>query len=200
MKRKLLLLSLISLFVFSCQSDNQQRIAEQKKEAKKREVIFNKISNAWNFNVPVMEPGAQAIANNWAEWRSFVNEVNLKPQTSIGAFQKKAATLSKKVDELARNIPPKYNLPQVRSRIAVLTTNIKSLDLFIHLNQIPDEKVIAILQNTSIEITSLQMQMQEIVRKSLIPLEEGESEIMRMKDTSRAIPNTTSVINPVKVD
>ncbi len=91
-------------------------------------------------------------------------------------------------------IPAKYNVPQIRSRISVLTTNIKSLDLFIHLNQIPDEKVIAILRNTNVEITSLQMQMQEIIRKDFIPVEEYESDIIRMKDTSRAIPNTTSEI------
>lgn len=198
MKLKPVFLLFALLFVFSCQDDNGQRILEQKKEAKKREVIFNNINRAWNFNVPVMEPGAQAIANNWPEWRAFVNEINLKPKTSIGAFQKKASILSKRVTDLGNNIPSKYNLPQIRSRIAVLTTNIKSLDLFIHLSQIPDGKVIAILQNTNIEIASLQLQMQEIVRKSQIPLEEGESEIMRMKDTARAIPNTSSDLKPVQ--
>ncbi len=190
MKLKPLYVLLLSLLVFSCQNDNQERLLEQKKEAKKRETIFNNINNAWNFNVPVMEPGAQTIANNWTEWRLFVNEINLKPKSTIGAFQRKSSTLSKRVTDLGKNIPVKYNLPQIRSRIAVLTTNIKSLDLFIHLNQIPDQKVIAILNNTNLEITSLQMQMQEIIRKSQIPLEEGESEIMRMKDTARAIPNT----------
>lgn len=197
MQRKLFLLMLISFAVLSCQDDNQQRIAEQKKEAKKRETIFNNINNAWNFSIPAMDNGAQGIANNWAEWRSFVNEINLKPKTSIGAFQRKAATLSKKVAELNNNIPIKFNLPQTRSRIAVLTTNIKMLDLYMHLNKIPDEKVIAILQHTNTEIKSLQAQMQKIVRKSQIPLEEGESEILRMKDTTRAIPNTPAPINPV---
>lgn len=181
---------LFSLLVFSCQGDDEQRILEQKKEAKKREVIFNNINNAWNFRIPTMEPGAQAIANSWSEWRAFVTEINLKPKTTIGAFQKKARTLSKRVTDLNNNIPNTYNLPQIKSRIAVLTTNIKSLDLFIHLNQIPDQKVIAILQNTNIEINSLQQQMQEIIRKSYIPVEEYESDIIRMKDTSRAIPNT----------
>lgn len=197
---KIIYLLLFSFLVLSCQNDNQERILEQQKESKKREVIFNNINNAWNFNVPTMETGAQVIANNWTEWRSFVNEINLKPKSTIGAFQKKSSTLSKKVIDLYNNIPPTYNSPQIKSRISVLTTKIKSLDLFIHLNQIPDEKVIAILTEINIEMNSLQMQMQEIVRKSLIPIEEGESEIIRMKDTSRAIPNTSSQIKPVKVE
>ena len=200
MKLKIIYLFLFSFLVLSCQNDNQERIVEQQIEAKKKEAIFNTINNAWNFNVPTMQSGAQAIANSWSEWRSFVNEINLKPKSTIGAFQKKTSALSKRVTDLSNNIPPKYNLPQIRSRISVLTTKIKSLDLFIHLNQIPDKKVTAILTDINIEITSLQMQMQEIISKSLIPIEEFESDIIRMKDTTRAIPNTRSDINIPKVE
>jgi len=200
MKLKVVSLFLLSFLVLSCQNDNQERILAQQKEAKKREVIFNNINAAWNFNVPTMESSAQAVAASWLEWRNFVNEINLKPKSTIGAFQRKAETLSKRVTDLNNNIPFKYNLPAIRSRISVLTTKIRTLDLFIHLNQIPDEKVISILQETNIEINSLQMQMQEIIRKSLIPIEEYESDIIRMKDTSRAIPNTRSDINTPKVE
>ncbi len=194
MKLKVVYLFLFSSLILSCQNDNQERILEQQKEAKKKEVIFNNINAAWQFNIPSMEPGAQAVASSWKEWRDFVNEINLKPKSTIGAFQRKSSTLSKKVTELNINIPYNYNLPAIKSRISVLTTKIKTLDLFIHLNQIPDTKVISILKEINIEITSLQMQMQEIIRKSLIPMEEYESDIIRMKDTSRAIPNTPSEI------
>ena len=200
MKLKVVSLLLFAALILSCQNDNQERIAEQKKEAKKREVIFNNINAAWQFNIPSMESGAQAVATSWTEWRNFVNEINLKPKSTIGAFQRKAETLSKKATDLHNNIPFKYNLPAIRSRISVLITKIKTLDLFIHLNQIPDEKVISILKETNIEIISLQMQMQEIIQKSLIPMEEYESDIIRMKDTSRAIPNVKSDINTPKVE
>ena len=200
MKLKVVSLLLFAALILSCQNDNQERIAEQKKEAKKREVIFNNINAAWQFNIPSMESGAQAVATSWTEWRNFVNEINLKPKSTIGAFQRKAETLSKKATDLHNNIPFKYNLPAIRSRISVLITKIKTLDLFIHLNQIPDEKVISILKETNIEIISLQMQMQEIIQKSLIPMEEYESDIIRMKDTSRAIPNAKSDINTPKVE
>ena len=43
----------------------------------------------------------------------------------------------------------------------------------------------------NMELMSLQNQMDKIVRKSKIPLEEGESELLQMiKDTARAIPNS----------
>jgi len=196
MKLKVIYLFLFTALLFSCQDDNQARIIEQQKEAKKKETIFNKINAAWQFSIPSMEPGAQAVAASWGEWRNFVNEINMKPQSTIGAFQRKAATLAKKSSDLTIHIPGKYNSPAIKSRISVLTTKLKTLDLFIHLNQIPDDKVIAILQEVKLEITSLQMQMQEIIRKDFIPVEEYESDIIRMKDTSRAIPNTSSDLKP----
>lgn len=181
---------LFLLLMVSCQDDSEQRILEQKKEAKKREDIFNKINNAWGFKIATMEPGAQAVSNSWQEWRTFVNEANLKPKSTIGAFQKKASMLSKRAMELNNNIPMQYNLPQIKSRVAVLVSNMRSLDMYVHLNDIPEEKVIAYLQSSNVEIISLQKQMEEIIRKSYIPIEEYESDVFRMKDTSRAIPNT----------
>jgi hypothetical protein len=38
----------------------------------------------------------------------------------------------------------------------------------------------------------LQRQMDKITEKSKIPVEEGESELMKMMDASRAIPNTAN--------
>lgn len=183
------LLFLLFIAFSSCQDDTAQRKIEQEKEAKKNDAIFKAIEKAWVFNVAPMESGAQNVANSWNEWRNFLSEINQKPKSTIGAFQKKAKTLSLKVVELNNNIPAKYNLPQIKSRIAVLTTKIKSLNLFINLNQIPEKKVVALIPEINSEISSLQLQMQEIVRKSLIPIEDGEEDIIRMKDTSRAVPS-----------
>lgn len=121
-------------------------------------------------------------------WGLFVNELNQKPKTSIGAFQKKAKNLSKKVIALRVNIPAKFNKPEIKSRISVLITKINAINLFINLSEIPDQKVIALVQEVNIEILSLSQQMDEIIRKENIPAEEGESDMIRMLDTSRAIP------------
>lgn len=195
MKLKSLYLVFFTFVLFSCQNDNKQLLIEQQKEAKKKEAIFNSINRGWVFDIPQIEPITQSKINNWVEWRNFLTEINQKPKSSINAFQKKASILSKKVAELNNNIPIDFNKPQVKARIIVLTTKIRSMDLYIHLNQIPDTKVVKLLDEINTEIAYLQLQMEEIVERSQIPMEEGESDIIRMKDTTRAIPNIPNAQN-----
>ena len=190
MKLKSLSLFILSLLLFSCQDNNKELLIEQAKEAQKKEVIFNNINKGWVFNIAPVEPTTQARINNWMEWRNFLTEINQKPKSTIGAFQKKAATLSKKVVDLNNNIPVEFNKPQVKARIAVITTKVKSMDLFIHLNQIPDGKVVKLVGDINMEIEYLQLQLEEIVKRSQIPNEEGEPDFVKMRDTTRAIPNT----------
>jgi hypothetical protein len=118
----------------------------------------------------------------------FLNELGQKPKSSIGAFQQKAKTLSKRAAELNNNIPIKYNLPEIKSRIAVIITKINAINLYIHLNQIPDKKIVQLVQEINAEVASMQWQLDEIKRKSEIKTEDGESDMLRMLDTTRAIP------------
>jgi hypothetical protein len=178
------------LVLASCQNDNTTLIIEQQKEAKKKEVIFNNINRGWVFNIAPVEPLTQSRINSWMEWRNFLTEINQKPKSTIGAFQKKSKALSVKVMDLNNNIPLEFNKPQVKARIAVVTTKIKSLDLFIHLNQIPDAKVVKLVGEINMEVEYLQLQMEEIVKRSLIPREDGEPDILSMKDSTRAVPST----------
>jgi hypothetical protein len=121
--------------------------------------------------------------------RAFSTELNQTPKSTIGAFQKKAKELSKKATALNNNIPYEFNKPEIKSRIAALTTKINSINLFLNIDDIPEQKVVALVAEVSIELESLYRQMDEIVRKSQIPKEEGESDMIRMLDTTRAIPN-----------
>ena len=191
MKFKIIYFLLVTLLFVSCKNDSDLRVIEQQKEAKKKEVIFNNINKGWIFSINQLEPTTQSKINRWVEWRAFLTEINQKPKSSISAFQKKSVALSKKVVDLNNNIPLEFNKPQIKSRITAVTTKIKTLDLYIHLNQIPDEKVIKLIADANIEIRALQLQMEEIVRRSLIPREVGEPDYIQMKDTSRAIPNTS---------
>lgn len=189
MKLNLLYILFFSLLLVSCQNDNKLLIIEQQKEAQKKEVVFNNINRGWVFDISPIEPVTQDKINGWMEWRAFLTEINQKPKSTIGAFQKKAAALSKKVVDLNNNIPAEFNKPQIKARIAVITTKIKSMDLFIHLNQIPSSKVVKLITEINTEIDYFQLQLEEIVKRSQIPMEEGEEDIIRMKDTARAIPN-----------
>jgi len=189
MKIKIVFLSLISFLALSCQEDAAQRKIEQEREAKKSDAIFNNINRGWIFDIVPLESTTQSKINNWNEWRTFLNEINQKPKSSISAFQKKAKVLSSKVVELNNNIPIEFNKPQIKSRIAVVTTKVKSLDLYINLSAIQDKKVVKLVSEINREIEYLQLQLEEIVIRSQIPKEEGEPDLIRMKDTTRAIPN-----------
>lgn len=180
------------LFLFftliSCNDNAEKREAENLKDTKRKELIFETINKGWNFSIPTLSSNSQEVINNWNEWRLFLNEIELKPKSSIGAFQKKSKALSKRVMDLNMNIPPTFNKPEVRSRISVLVTKINSINLFINLDNIPDKKVVALVSEVNLELISLTQQMDEIIRKNAIPKEDGESDMIRMLDTSRAIP------------
>lgn len=189
MNYKILFFLFLTISLNSCQNDNEKRLVEYQKEVKKQEVIFNNISKAWHFSYPALNSQTQADIKNWNEWKLLQNELSQKPKSTIGAFQKKAKTLSKRAKDLNANIPQKFNKPEVKSRIGVLLIKINSINLYINLHQIPDDKVIALIKDINIEINSLCDQLEEIVRKNNIPMEEGESEMIKMLDTTRAIPN-----------
>ncbi len=186
---KLRWLFFCSILWIGCQNDTSTLLIEQQKEAKKKEAIFNTINKGWVFNIAPMDPQTMARISTWDEWRNFLREINQKPKSTLSAFQKKATVLVAKSNELLMGIPDGFNKPQVRARIMVINTKLKSLDLFIHLNQIPDDKIVKLVDEINVEIDYLQLQMEEIVQRSLIPREEGEPDFQKMKDTTRAIPN-----------
>ena len=181
---------LLLVVLSSCQEDPKVRALEQAKETQKREALFTNINNGWNFNSQPVNGTSQELTTNWAEWRVFLNELGQKPKSSIGAFQQKAKTLSKRAMELNNNVPIKYNLPEIKSRIAVITTKVNAINLYIHLNQIPDKKIVQIVQEINHEVASMQWQLDEIKRKGEIKIEDGESDMRRMLDTARAIPTS----------
>jgi hypothetical protein len=204
MKIKIILALLsFSLFI-SCKKDETLLIIEQQKEVKKQEVIFNNINKSWSFNAFPSNQSSQSLNQNWAEWRVFLKELSEKPKTSIGAFQKKSKTLSAKALELNNNIPSTYNKPEIKSRISAIITKINTLNLYINLKAIPDQKIIKLIPEINQEIQSLQLQFAEIDTKNQIKMEDGEEEMIKMLDTTRAIsvesPNTVSNAPAVKLN
>lgn len=182
---KIIIVFLFSAVLFSCGEDEQQRQAETIKAAKQNDSILKVISSNWKFNVPAPTPKVTAQLNTWSEWQQFKNELFQKPTGSITAYKQKTKNLVTKVDQLKNNIPPFFDKPQVRARISVLITKIKSLYTYISIDVIPDKKVVKIINEVTHEMTSLQNQFDEIVRKSEIPKEIGEEEMLRALDTVR---------------
>ncbi|CAC9973756.1 MULTISPECIES: hypothetical protein [Flavobacterium] len=195
MKYKIALFLLLIFVLQSCQNENEKRLAENAKEAKKNEKIFNNINKAWIFiDEPINDVSEQNV-KGWTEWRDFLKEIGDKPRKTIGAFQKKSTAISKKAIALNNNIPSQFNQPQIKARIAILITKVKMMDLFIHLNQIPDDKVAFLIGEINKELVSLERQMDKIVEKAKIPKEEGEADFLKMLDTTRAIPNSAPPID-----
>jgi hypothetical protein len=188
-------LVVLVFLVFSCQDDTIKRQTAQLKDLKKKEIVFAQINKAWGFSAPTLNPQTQNVVSNWSEWRMFLTELRQKPKSSIGAFQKKAKALSKKVTDLNNNIPIKFNKPEIKSRIAALASKIKTLDLLINLDDIPAQKITPLFAEINLELAGLSRQMEELIQKEQIPLEQGESDMIRMLDTSRAIPSTKPTNN-----
>jgi hypothetical protein len=197
MKYKIVSFLFLISILFSCKNDNQKRTAENEKDAKKKEVIFSNIKKGWVFyDTPINTTAEESVAT-WNELRLFLTELAQKPKKTIGAFQQKAIAISKKAMALNENLPFQFDKPQIKSRIATLITKVRLLDLYIHLDTIPDKKVVHLIAEINNELASLQRQMDKIVEKSKIPVEEGESELMKMMDGSRAIPDSSpTMIDP----
>ena len=195
MKNSFYCLLFAALILFSCKEDKQVRQNENLKDTQKKTVVFNTINSKWNFNTQPINPAAQGALTIWAEWRILMGELAQKPKSTIGAFQQKSKILSKKAIDLNNNIPIAYNKPEVKSRISVLITKINALDLFINLQNIPANKVVGLIQEINIQIRSIQTQLGEIVRKNTIPREEGETDMIKMLDTARAIPSNQNTKN-----
>ncbi|MDD2822269.1 MAG: hypothetical protein PHW29_13525 [Flavobacterium sp.] len=189
MKYKLISFFLLLFVLNSCQDNNQKRLAENKKAAEKKELIFSNINKGWVFYDTPINTTSEASVASWTELRLFLAELAQKPKKTIGAFQKKSSEISKKAMALSNNVPYNFSKPQIKSRISVLITKVRLLDLFIHLDNIPDKKVVLLIAEINKELVSLQRQMDKIVEKSKIPVEEGESDLLKMMDTTRAIPN-----------
>lgn len=192
-------LSLI-VFLFSCQDKNQKRMEENKKEMAKNEIIFSTIEKAWVFyDTPINETTEESV-KTWNELRLFLAELSKKPKKTIGAFQRKATAISKAAMNLNTNIPIQFDKPQIKSRIAVVITKVRMMDLYIHLDRIPSEKVVQLISEINKELATLQREMDKTVEKSKIPQEEGEADLKRMLDESRAIPNTYSNTEVITIE
>ncbi|MDP2161405.1 MAG: hypothetical protein Q8K02_13050 [Flavobacterium sp.] len=182
------LLFLLTLFV-SCKDDNEQRLIAQEKEIQKKEAVFNKINNSWRFRTLSLQPKTQLLVADWPEWRLFFTELNQKPTSSIGAFQKKSKELTQKAEAMVETIPEPLFKPEFKSRFLVLSTQFRSLELYMNLDDIPEEKVIYFINEINRQLASIELQLEELIRRSEVPKEQGEADMIRMLDTSRAVKN-----------
>lgn len=171
-------------FLFSC-DDSSQKQLEAQKIAQKNQAIFKNISKIWEFRFPAAQPEIQKNLNYWNAWVQFENEMKQKPKATLLAFQQKSKNLATKSDTLVYSIPFEYNNPQVLSRITAMNTKLKSLETFMNLQIIPENKIAKLIPEINEEISGLYKQWNEIIIKKAIPKEFGEERMLQALDTSR---------------
>lgn len=199
MKMKFIYSFLLLLVLVSC-NDFSDLNAESEKNKQRNEAVFKAISKEWNFVFPVTKPEIQTTLNEWKDWRQFQNELEQKPKTSLLAFQMKIENVSKRADSLYLTVPAKYNNPQVRSRLITLDTQLNSLNTYMHLQVIPEKKVIGLIKSVNEEIKSVYKQLDEIIIKEAIPMEIGEADLIKALDTSRMATEKVFDDNIKKMD
>ncbi|MBC8883588.1 hypothetical protein H9X57_10025 [Flavobacterium piscinae] len=50
--------------------------------------------------------------------------------------------------------------------------------------------MIDLISDINLQLASIELQINELIRKQLIPMEQGEADMIRMLDTSRAVRET----------
>jgi len=184
MKHYFAIIVVFTIGLISCQNDTQQQL-EAQKIAQKNDAVFKNISKMWQFDFPASSPEIKATLNKWNEWRQFEMELSQKPKTTLNAFKMKIKNVSFKADTLAITAPIQYRKPQILSRLTTLNTKIKSLETFMNLEVIPEQKIAKLIPEINEEIKGLYNQWEEIIVKNAIPKEFGEEVMLKALDTTR---------------
>jgi ribosomal protein S18 len=175
---------ILSLGLISCENDAQQQL-EADKIVQKNEAVFKNISKMWQFHFPEPSAEIKANLNAWNEWRQFEIEMRQKPKSSLSAFRLKTKNIAIKADTLVITAPIDYQKPQVLSRLTTLNTKIKSLEIFMNLQVIPEARIAKLIPEINEEIKGLYNQWEEIIVKRAIPKEIGEELMLQALDTTR---------------
>ncbi|MCR5861030.1 hypothetical protein LRS05_02215 [Flavobacterium sp. J372] len=184
--------------LFSCEEDDKQRRIDTIRAEKHNDSILKIISNNWSFEVAPPTPAVQQRIMTWSEWNQLMTELEQKPKGGINAYKQKTKNLVDKADRVRQNLPSMFAKPQVYSRLGVLVTKIKDLYTYLNVDVIQDKKVLKLIADTRQEITSVQNQLDEIIRISQIPKEQGEEEMLRALDTTR-MANPDRMMQPEQV-
>lgn len=171
-------LFIVLLLTISCTDSDAIRKENALKAAQKEQEIFKLLSQKWIFKPADFSEESYNIVQQWSEWNTFYNELLQKPQTDIGAFQRKTKNLIDLSYALHSTIPPVFNIVQIQSRFMVLETKLKMLKTYISLNDIPIDETIKTIEAINTEIESIVNRMATVLTKNKIQREEGEIELL----------------------
>ncbi|MGS4346231.1 hypothetical protein ACKUSY_11680 [Myroides odoratus] len=193
-----IILLILSLHLTSCKKEVDQNALEQTKLQQYNDSVFSHLMKEWKFKIPKTSKELTPILEDWKAWTNLINELKLRPVSTIGAFQKKAITLSEVAENLTyQGYPSQLDTPDIRIRYSTLLTAFQNLDMYIHLDPIDVEKVDYWLDNIQISLDDIVRMMDEnLVRQNYVK-EAGEEAMLEEMEELR---NEARRANPEEVE
>lgn len=145
--------------------------------------LVRSIHKKWQFKVIVPNNTVATKINNWDAWNNFSNELTIKPNASIISLKRKATSLVEKAAVLKTTIPEMYNKAEVKARLALLETNIQTLDMLLELESLNVKEINSLLTAIQKNTNSVLNQFNEFEIKAKIPKETGEDQLIQTIDT-----------------
>lgn len=179
---KYVFISILFLALFtSCNKKNATTAVTTSKVS--QDSLVRSIHKKWQFKVIVPNNTVATKINNWDAWNNFSNELTIKPNASIISLKRKATSLVEKAAVLKTTIPEMYNKAEVKARLALLETNIQTLDMLLELEPLNVKEINSLLTAIQKNTNSVLNQFNEFEIKAKIPKETGEDQLMQTIDT-----------------
>src|SRR5690606_2729530 len=96
--------------------------------------MVRSIHSHWKFSVVVVNPQINEKIATWEDWRNYTNELSITPHASLDNLMRKANLLVEKSAAVKKKIPETYYIHDTNSLLALMETNIKSLDMMLELD------------------------------------------------------------------
>ncbi|MGG5505579.1 MULTISPECIES: hypothetical protein [unclassified Myroides] len=190
----MILLLVVGLCLTSCKKEIDNSAIEQAKIQQYNDSVFSHLMKEWKFKIPKASKELTPILEEWKPWTNLINEVKLRPVSTIGAFQKKATTLSEIAENLTyQSYPTQLNTPDIQTRYTTLLNSFQNLDMYVNLDPVNLEKVDEWLHNIQISLDDIMRMMEENLVRQNYAKQEGEEAMLQEMEELR---NETRNANP----
>jgi len=181
-----IILLVLSLNLTSCKKEVDQSAIEQTKLQQYNDSVFTHLMKEWKFKIPKTSKELTPILEDWKAWTNLINELKLRPVSTIGAFQKKAVTLSEIAENLPyQGYPSALDTPDIKIRYSTLLTAFQNLDMYINLNPVNIEKVDEWLDNIQLNLDDIVRMMEENLVRQNYAKEAGEDAMLQEMEEFR---------------
>lgn len=183
MKQYIAVITVLLSFAFlstSCNDDVQKKQEEKTAQLlKHNDSVFKFLVKNWDFTTPRPTKELGTVIDKWSTWSDLKKELNLKPVSTIQAFQKKSEVLSSNaLNMMYQSYPEEVSFPAVKARFTTLLNSLQLLEMYITLDPIDINLVDAHIKDVKKNIRVFYAIMEEELVRNKIPKEEGEIEMI----------------------